>query len=99
VQYSDSVPMRSGIPFVLKRAEWTTLQTQCYSKNVEAPGLEPGNSRSAARNSDHWTTEGVILEWTNIKNRVIHILSLHDYYCISLLDTVLQACILNVKFA
>jgi hypothetical protein len=42
------------------KAEWTPFQTQCYSENLVAPGIEPGTSVSAARNSDHETTEAVI---------------------------------------
>jgi hypothetical protein len=40
-------------------AEWTPFQTLCYSENLVAPGIEPGTSMSAARNSDHKTTEAV----------------------------------------
>jgi hypothetical protein len=28
--------------FTLTRAEWTPFQTQCYSENLAAPGMEPG---------------------------------------------------------
>jgi hypothetical protein len=31
----------------------------CYSENLVAPGIEPGTSGSAARNSDHQTMEAV----------------------------------------
>jgi hypothetical protein len=34
-------------------AEWTPFQTHCYSENLVAPGMEPGTSGSAARNSDY----------------------------------------------
>jgi hypothetical protein len=34
-------------------AEWTPFQTHCLSENLEALGIEPGNSGSVARNSDH----------------------------------------------
>jgi hypothetical protein len=39
--------------------EWTPFQTHCYSENLVAPGIELGTSVSAARNSDHETTEAV----------------------------------------
>jgi hypothetical protein len=39
-------------------AEWTAFQTHCYS-NLVVPGMEPGTSASAARDSDHWTIEAV----------------------------------------
>jgi hypothetical protein len=45
-------------------AEWTPFQTHCYSENLVAPGIEPGTSGSAARNSDHYTTEAVLLTLT-----------------------------------
>jgi hypothetical protein len=35
----------------------TSLQTQYYSENEVTLGVEPGNSGSVARSSDHWTTE------------------------------------------
>jgi hypothetical protein len=41
-------------------AEWTPFQTHCYSENLVAPAIESGTSVSAARNSDHETTEAVI---------------------------------------
>jgi hypothetical protein len=41
-------------------AEWNPFQTRCLSENMEAPGIEPGTSGSAARNSDLQTTEAVI---------------------------------------
>jgi hypothetical protein len=34
-------------------AEWTPFQTNYFSENLVAPGIEPGTSRSVARNSDH----------------------------------------------
>jgi hypothetical protein len=34
-------------------AELTPFQTQCYSENLVAPGIEPGTSAIVARNSDH----------------------------------------------
>jgi hypothetical protein len=34
-------------------AEWTPLQTRCFSENLEEPGIEPRTSGSVARNSDH----------------------------------------------
>jgi hypothetical protein len=33
-------------------AEWSPFQTQCYSENLVAPGMEPGTSVRAARNYD-----------------------------------------------
>jgi hypothetical protein len=36
-------------------AEWTLFQAHCYSENLVSPGIEPGTSVSAARNSDHET--------------------------------------------
>jgi hypothetical protein len=35
-------------------AECTPFQTNCYSENLVAPGIEPRTSGCAARNSDHW---------------------------------------------
>jgi hypothetical protein len=40
-------------------AEWTPFQTHYYSENLAAPEIEPGTSGSAARKSDHFTTEAV----------------------------------------
>jgi hypothetical protein len=40
-------------------AVWTLLQTRSYSENVVAQGIEPSTSRSAGRNSNHYTTEVV----------------------------------------
>jgi hypothetical protein len=34
-------------------AEWTLFQTNYFSENLAAPGIEPGISGSVARNSDH----------------------------------------------
>jgi hypothetical protein len=36
------------------------MQTH-YSENLIAPGIEPGTSGSVARNSDHYTTEAVLV--------------------------------------
>jgi hypothetical protein len=44
---------------MLTRAEWTPIQTHCYSENLVVLGIEPGTSRSAARNYDDVTTEAV----------------------------------------
>jgi hypothetical protein len=41
-------------------ANWTPFQTHCYIENLLAPGIEPGTSVPAARNSDHETTEAVL---------------------------------------
>jgi hypothetical protein len=41
-------------------AEWTPFQTRCFSENLEALEIERGTSASAARNSDHYTTEAVL---------------------------------------
>jgi hypothetical protein len=38
---------------ILKRDEWTPLQTHCHSENLVEPGIEPGTSGLAARNSDY----------------------------------------------
>jgi hypothetical protein len=40
-------------------AECTSFQTHYFSKNLVAPGIEPGISGSVARNSDHYNTEEV----------------------------------------
>jgi hypothetical protein len=45
--------LSSSSSFMLMRAEWTPSQTHCYSENLVAPGIEPGTSELAARNSDH----------------------------------------------
>jgi hypothetical protein len=47
------------VPICTHEAEWTPFQTHCYSENLVAPGIEPGTSLSAARNSDHDTKEAV----------------------------------------
>jgi hypothetical protein len=36
-----------------REAEWTPLQSHCFSENLEAPGIEPRTYESVARNSDH----------------------------------------------
>jgi hypothetical protein len=41
-------------------AEWTPFQTNYYSEDLVAPEIEPGTSGSAARNSEHQTTEAKI---------------------------------------
>jgi hypothetical protein len=43
--------LSSSSSFILTRAEWTPFQNHCYSENLTAPGLKPGNSGSAARTS------------------------------------------------
>jgi hypothetical protein len=43
----------------IHEAEWTTFQTNYFSENLVAPGIEPGTSGSVARNSDHQTTDSV----------------------------------------
>jgi hypothetical protein len=43
----------------LHEAEWTLYQTHCYSEHLVAPGIELETSESAARKSDHQTTEAV----------------------------------------
>jgi hypothetical protein len=35
--------------FILTRAEWTPIQTHCYSENLAVPGIEPGTSGLAAQ--------------------------------------------------
>jgi hypothetical protein len=51
--------LSSSSSCILTRAEWTLFQTHCYSENLAAPGIEPGTSGSAARDSDHYITEAV----------------------------------------
>jgi hypothetical protein len=41
------------------KAEWTPFQTHYFSENLIALGIESGTLGSAARNSDHLTTEAV----------------------------------------
>jgi hypothetical protein len=54
VFYTGAATFRSSSSsFILTRAEWTPLQTHCYSENLVAPEIEPGTSVSATRNSDH----------------------------------------------
>jgi hypothetical protein len=50
--------LSSSSSFILTRAEWTPFQTH-YSENPVAPGIEPGTTGLAVRNSDHCTTEAV----------------------------------------
>jgi hypothetical protein len=45
--------LSSSSTFILTRTEWIPFQTHYYSENLTAPGIEPGTSGSAARNSDH----------------------------------------------
>jgi hypothetical protein len=45
--------LSSSSSFTLTKAEWTPFQTHCYSENLVAPGIEPGTSGLAARNSDY----------------------------------------------
>jgi hypothetical protein len=47
--------------FYTGAAEWTPFQTNCYSENLVAPGIEPGASGIVASNSDHSTTDAVYL--------------------------------------
>jgi hypothetical protein len=47
----------SGSSFILTRAEWTPFQTHCYSENLVAPGIGPGTSVLAARNSDNYVNK------------------------------------------
>jgi hypothetical protein len=42
---------------------WTPFQTHCFSENLVVSGVEPGTSESAARNSDHYTTEAAFWFW------------------------------------
>jgi hypothetical protein len=56
--YSVSSGQRNGYPrsYLLSythEAEWTSFQTQYYSENLVAPGIEPKTSESVAKNSDH----------------------------------------------
>jgi hypothetical protein len=45
--------------FFIQVAEWTLFQTPYFSENLVGPGIECGTCGSAARNSDHYTTEAV----------------------------------------
>jgi hypothetical protein len=38
---------------ILNEAKWTPFQTNYFSENMVAQGIEPGTSESVARNSDH----------------------------------------------
>jgi hypothetical protein len=49
----------SSSSFIPTRAEWTPFQIHCYSENLVAPGIEPGISGSAARNSDLQNVTGL----------------------------------------
>jgi hypothetical protein len=51
--------LSSSSSFILTRVEWTPSQAHCYPENLVAPGIEPGTSGLAARNSGHKTTEAV----------------------------------------
>jgi hypothetical protein len=54
VFYTEAATFLScSCSFILTKAEWTPFQTDCYSENLVAPGIEQGTSGSAARNSDH----------------------------------------------
>jgi hypothetical protein len=39
---------------------WTLFQTERFSENLAAPGIEPRTSGSIARNHDHYTPEAVL---------------------------------------
>jgi hypothetical protein len=45
--------LSSSSSLILTRAEWTPFQTRCYSETLVAPEIEPENSESAFRKSDH----------------------------------------------
>jgi hypothetical protein len=45
--------LSSSSSFTLTRAEWTSFQIHCYSENLAVPGIEPGTSGLAAKNSDY----------------------------------------------
>jgi hypothetical protein len=45
--------LSSSCSFTLTRAEWIPFQTHCSSENLVAPGIDPGISGLAARNSDY----------------------------------------------
>jgi hypothetical protein len=45
--------LSSNSTFILTRATWTPFHTHCYSENLVEPGIEPGTSGIAGRNSDH----------------------------------------------
>jgi hypothetical protein len=57
--FKTGVPplLSSSSSFILTRAKWAPFQTHCYSENMAVPGIEPGASVFASRNSDHETTE------------------------------------------
>jgi hypothetical protein len=40
---------------------WTAFQTHCYSGNLVTPGIESGTFRAEESNSDHQTTEAVLI--------------------------------------
>jgi hypothetical protein len=40
-------------PQLYSEAEWTLFQNNYFSENLVSPGIEPGTSESAARNSDY----------------------------------------------
>jgi hypothetical protein len=42
----------SSSSFLLTRSDWIPSQIHCYSENLVAPGIKPGTSGTAARNSD-----------------------------------------------
>jgi hypothetical protein len=51
--------LSSSSSFIPTRAEWIPFQNHCYSEKLVVPGIEPGTSGLAAKNSDHWKTEAV----------------------------------------
>jgi hypothetical protein len=53
VFYTGAATSLSSIStFIHTRAEWTAFQTQCYSENVTASGIEIETSGLAEKNSD-----------------------------------------------
>jgi hypothetical protein len=53
LQTGTANSLSSSSSFILTSAEWTPLQTHCYSENMAVPGIEPGTPESAPRKSDH----------------------------------------------
>jgi hypothetical protein len=82
--------LSSSSSFILTRAQWTPLQTHCYSENLVVLGIGPGTFGLAARNSDHQTTEAVHFEINNNKNTLWNIRAYSIEACSK--DTCCQAC-------
>jgi hypothetical protein len=59
-------------------AEWTPFQAHYFSENLVAPGIEPGTSKSVARNCDHWTTEAVSKPTFTFENKENRLKMIHQ---------------------